>query len=401
MAESKTKSAAAKKLADKNAKPATKKVAAKALASDKPNQAVAETVVQETHSKARDLVEVAPHAAKKVAHAVEHTVKDVPHIAEEATELVADGAEAVAHQFTQVAKVSRRVTGRDISLVLAGFAVGAVAGGYVGFRIAEKKMRTRFDELLAEETNQVREHYRLKLSAREGEAMKPSIEDLTSFDEVANEKAQGIIDEMGYVPPQESATLSTEAKTPAQIMRDAPETERMREVEEEARNLVSEIEGGPGRSAERAQFVRETQNIFAQRDAREAVPEWDYAVEVKNRDPRLPYVIHVDEWRQNEREHEQLDLTYYEGDNVLCGDNDVIIDDVDEAIGLDNLNRFGHGGADKNTVHIRNEVREIDYEVVRSHGSFSMEVHGIDPNEMELRHSDRHGRGRQYFSDDD
>lgn len=392
MAESKTKSTAAKTLAKEGTSKAKKKVAAKVLASDKPNQAVAEAAVQEASSKARDLAKTA----------VEHVGDiDVPHLADEATELVADGAEAVADQFTTVAKVSRRISGRDISLILAGATVGAAVGGYVGFRIAEKRMRTRFDELLESETNQIREHYHQKLRAREGEDKKPSIKELATLDAAAQEKAEAIAREQGYVQPEEeSQTLSTEGKTPADIMREAPETEQMREVAEEGRELREAAPGGTDRTAERERFVQETRNIFAERDAAE-IPEWDYAVEIKSRNPTLPYVIHVDEYRENPAEHEQRDLTYYEGDGILSGENDAIIEDADEAIGLENLNRFGHGGGDANTVHIRNEVREIDYEVVRSQGSFAQEVHGFDPDEVGLQHSDRPSRGRRSFRDDE
>lgn len=382
MSESKTKVKAAKTLASKDTSKTAKKVAGKALASDKPNQAVAEAAVHESYVKGRAL-------AKSI---------DIPHIADEATELVADGAEVVAEQFTNVAKVSRRVSGRDVSLVLLGLGVGAVAGGYVGFRIAEKRMRVKFDELLEEETVQVREHYHQKLMAHDAESQKPALSDLATFSQ-QQKTAEELPEELGYVPPSASATLS--GKTPAQIMRDAPETEQMREVREEGERMVSEIEDvNPDRRGERAQFVRETQNIFAERDAK--APVWDYSTEIKSRNPAFPYVVHTDEYRENLLEHDQKDLTFYEGDGVLCGDNDVIVDDQDEAIGIDNLNRFGHGGADGNTVHVRNEVREIDYEVVRSHGSYSLEVHGIDPDETEdnIQHSDRSWRGRQTFEDD-
>jgi hypothetical protein len=393
MPESKTKSKAAKTLAKDGTSKAKKQVAAKVLASDHPNQAVAEAAAKEVQSKTRDLVDVVKHV-------------DVPHIADEATEYVAEGAEAVADQFVHVADVSRRLSGRDISLVLLGFTVGAVAGGYVGFRIAEKRLRVKFDELLETETVKVREHYHQKLLAQEAESRKPSSEELAALrledePETDPEGLKVVVEELGYIPPGPTSALIPDTQTPAQIMRDAPESEQMRQVREEGERNVSEITGANGdRSAERAQFVRETQNIFAQRDA-EVAAVWDYATEIKSRNPALPYVIHVDEYRENPGEHEQIDLTWYEGDGILAGEGDRIVDDVDEAIGLDNLNRFGHGGADGNEVHIRNEVREIDYDVVRSHGSYAQEVHGFDPEEGELRHSDRSWRGRQTFTDDD
>jgi len=385
MSESKTKTKAAKTLASKKAPKTAKKVAAKALAADKPNQAIAEAAVHESYVKGRKLVK----KAKQV---------NVPHIADEATELVADGAEVVAEQFTNVAKVSRRVSGRDISLVLLGLGVGAVAGGYVGFRIAEKRMRGKFDKLLEEETAQVRDHYQQKLIAHNAESQKPALEDLATFSQ-QQKIAETLPEELGYVPPSASATLS--GKTPAQVMRDAPETKQMRDVREEGERMASEIEVvNPDRRGERAQFVKDTQNIFAERDAK--APIWDYSTEIKTRTPTAPYVVHVDEFRENSLEHEQKGLTYYESDGVLCGDNDVIVDDQEETIGIDNLTRFGHGGADANTVHVRNEVREVDYEVVLSYGSYSLEVHGIDPDETEdnIQHSDKSWRGRLTFEDE-
>ena len=109
--------------------------------------------------------------------------------------------------------------------------------------------------------------------------------------------------------------------------------------------------------------------------------EWDYAVETKNRDPLVPYIIHTDEFNENPSEHVQVTYTYYEMDDVLAGDRDEVIEDMDTQIGLGNLGHWGHGSGDPNIVYIRNEYMQIDAEVCRDPGSY------VEQTRRNIRHS--------------
>ena len=52
-----------------------------------------------------------------------------------------------------------------------------------------------------------------------------------------------------------------------------------------------------------------------------------------------PYVIPPEQFG-DEEEYEQISLTYY-ADGVLADENDEVIEDVEDAVGIDSLNHFG------------------------------------------------------------
>lgn len=51
-------------------------------------------------------------------------------------------------------------------------------------------------------------------------------------------------------------------------------------------------------------------------------------------------MIPPEQFGDNE-EHEQISLTYY-ADGVLADENDEVIEDVEDAVGIDSLNHFGN-----------------------------------------------------------
>jgi hypothetical protein len=73
----------------------------------------------------------------------------------------------------------------------------------------------------------------------------------------------------------------------------------------------------------------EVRTIFKERDAQEArspatsssrVDEWD-SRGARRRSPDIPYVIHYDE-RDEMEDYQEVTLTYYDGDDVLCDERD-------------------------------------------------------------------------------
>lgn len=119
---------------------------------------------------------------------------------------------------------------------------------------------------------------------------------------------------------------------------------------------------------------------------------WDQDQEQSKRDahPLEPYVISRDEFNAAEPGYNQLSVTYFAEDDVLIDDKEEVIPDLDNTVGIDNLNRFGHGSGDNRIVYIRNDHLEADFEVVRSEGSYNKEVLGFDDRRLE--HSDRRPR---------
>lgn len=90
----------------------------------------------------------------------------------------------------------------------------------------------------------------------------------------------------------------------------------------------------------------------------------DNKIEEKEEDEEMegPYVISPEEF--DESEYETETLTYY-ADGILTDLYDNIIEekDIDGLIGKDSLNHFGEFEDD--TVFVRNDEKEIDYEILR------------------------------------
>lgn len=61
--------------------------------------------------------------------------------------------------------------------------------------------------------------------------------------------------------------------------------------------------------------------------------------------------------------YETISLCWYE-DGVLADDQGIVIEEVDELIGLDNLKRFGE--YEEHAIHVRNDEQRVDYEVLMS-----------------------------------
>lgn len=113
--------------------------------------------------------------------------------------------------------------------------------------------------------------------------------------------------------------------------------------------------------------------------------EWDYKVELEARDKTRPYIIHVDEFVADEMGWgSQSTLTWYEGDQVLCDEQDKPIYNHSETVGE---LRFGHGSNDANVVYIRNEKLQSEFEVLRDTDSYENVVLGKQMERMDLKHS--------------
>lgn len=80
-----------------------------------------------------------------------------------------------------------------------------------------------------------------------------------------------------------------------------------------------------------------------------------------------PYVISPGE--VGECDYPVMSLTYYEGDGVLTDSFDKIIRNVDEIVGEDFADHFGEYEDD--SVFVRNEEQEVDYEILKDYRSYS------------------------------
>lgn len=118
-------------------------------------------------------------------------------------------------------------------------------------------------------------------------------------------------------------------------------------------------------------------NIFTVDD------DWNYELEYEKRGNGI-YIIHADEYIQGDYEFKQETVTYYVEDDIMADMEDTPIYNYYDRMGE---LKFGHGSKDKNVVYIRNERLNREWEVLRHHGSYEVEVKGLYNDGGELKHS--------------
>lgn len=113
---------------------------------------------------------------------------------------------------------------------------------------------------------------------------------------------------------------------------------------------------------------------------------WNHDEEVASRSTEEPYVLHEDEFIENESGYNQTTVTYYAGDDIMADQEDTPIYNYS---GLMGELKFGHGTTDVNVVYIRNDMHKKEWEVLLHPGKFAIEVlgHQYDDEEVSLQHS--------------
>jgi hypothetical protein len=218
-----------------------------------------------------------------------------------------------------------------LGFAIIGVGVGLLAGVGVGYLLGKRKYEKKAEEEIAE----MRLYFHHKQAATEARLKAPISE---------------VVEYLGYKKAEDQPG--------------ATETEQV-EVQ---------------RSIE--------QNVFDSRPAEDLT--WDYDVEKAERaaNPGKPYVIHLDEF--GEEGYSTVCYTYYEDDEILADERDEPVDDVDNLVGLENLQKFGHGSDNVNIVMVRNDSISVDMEIAKSAGKYSDEVgflqHNYSVEKMRRRH---------------
>lgn len=124
----------------------------------------------------------------------------------------------------------------------------------------------------------------------------------------------------------------------------------------------------------------ETNNIFED--------NWDVAEEIANRTEDAPYILHVNEFFENDKGYRQTTLTWYDGDKILCDEDNTPIYAPQKVVGK---LEFGRGSNDPNMVYIRNDKLKAEYEISRDPGHYQIEVLGLEMEAQaeadDLKHS--------------
>lgn len=203
--------------------------------------------------------------------------------------------------------------------LIATAAVCLTVGSAIGYKYAEKKLLSEFEERLERETNLVRRMYK-----PDHETPQDMVEKLHGEALKIMEEYQNGTDESPMVPPQEP-------KEPVAYHKIRPSTVEIGKKEEKVIH----------------------RSVFEPTDDRGPI-----------------FIISPEE--NEEGGFENATWTYYAGDGVVTDIHEDRIEDFEKYIGTDFVNHFG----ESNTVYVRNEITLFDYEIVRSHGSYRQEVLG-------------------------
>lgn len=230
------------------------------------------------------------------------------------------------------------------SLKMAGAAtVGAGIGLFVGYKVAEKRLAVRFDERLEAETADMREFY-------------------TNVKQKYNTPEEAAA---ALIPDTDGETITLEDP---RVKTQRVQYNKIVKVEKYAG--LDEFKEEIGEACETDPVVHH--NVFDEQAG-------------------VPRIILQEDFMQNETGYEQATLTYYVKGGVLTDQRDEVIDNAEEVIGKILPVQFGEGSSDPNTVHIRNDKLQMEFEVVKSERSYEEDVLGQDDTETPAQRIRRQG----------
>lgn len=257
---------------------------------------------------------------------------------------IQEGAEKVADGLEEIVAAAPASINKGVL-----FAGGVIIGVSVGFIVAKKILEKKITAEAEAEIQAVRDiYYEKAVKLEEDSGARRVMDEKRSVEEIMRDR--------GYTAEDQRYTDAEQAAI------------------EEANLAAARAERAAEEAEESAEAVK--QNVFNN----DGVPDWNWDVETAFReqlDDGVPYVLHRDEYNANERDYEQMVLTYFAGDDVLADNHDTPVDDQDALVGLANLGRFGHGSGDPNTVLVRNPEHRMEYEIVVSEGKFSEQRRGM------------------------
>jgi hypothetical protein len=264
----------------------------------------------------------------------------------------------------------------------------AFAGGAVsGYFYAKKRLETSYQitEVVEYDIEEdVEEHEipgQMSMESIDIEEIKRAVEDVvekTEDDEPVVRRSPVVIDEEVY--SQHFGAVEGVEVTSETIEATIETDDAIIEVTQDIATMEEgELYTGP---------LVTTSNVFAADD-----DDWNTAEELKGRTPGAPYVLHKDEFFDDEMDFSQLTLTYYEGDQIMTDEDEKPVYNHERLVGP---LMFGHGSGDPNVFYVRNHNQRAEYEIVRHTGLYSEEVLGLEIENnarvRDLKHSVRRFR---------
>jgi hypothetical protein len=222
---------------------------------------------------------------------------------------------------------------KQLWTIIGTAGVSLAVGGAAGFLIAQRRLQTVYDAILAEEIKATKDFY--------------SRLHKTEFDSPQAAAEFFGLKDVNVVAEEDEAELYEAVRQ----YRSKNDIEIKTEVDPEVAESL--------------------QNVFTEHG-----DNWD--LEKQSRSEDEPYILHVDEFMQNDGDHTQVELTYYEVDGILADEREEHMDDPEKFIGDGQLLKFGYQSEDPNVVYIRNELLAMDFCIKKNTGSYKKQVLGFD-----------------------
>ncbi len=282
----------------------------------------------------------------------------------------------------KVSKILNNSMAVPISVGLMSFGVGIGLGYILGQRRNKIEIHTLPDQLKMDfNADELSEMQKLVQKRNKKDSVIPAqkVVDIPKYEKGEDGRYVKVIEEENILP-QEVADVPDDAvaRHPAASIDDGRTfvAEKIKEAMTTTKEVVEET----------VETVKHS--IFANDD-----DDWNYAREVRNRTPEEPYVIHKDEFYSDEKGYAQSTLVYYSGDNILCDEDDTPVYNHDRVTGP---LLFGHGSGDPNVVHIRNDSRKSEYEILYDPGLYSQDVLGLEIEDNQRVKGIEHSKNRQF-----
>lgn len=212
-----------------------------------------------------------------------------------------------------------------------------LAGMFIGHQRAKSQLAEEFEAELAQEIDELRSAYARKYKREEYETPEKARETLST-----QRPPQGFTPRKTFIGPRSGQEIPESPYHRPPDVSDA-------DLQNIATSLAKEegyIQGHNG--------------------------EEDWLMESQNFDENLPHIITVDEFLSNtdDNNYDRPTYAYYSDDDVLLDESGQIIEDIDDIVGRENLQRFGEGSKNPNLIYIRNRNIEKDIEITRIPDSY-------------------------------
>ena len=235
----------------------------------------------------------------------------------------------------------------NTKMILA-FIGGAAIGSLVCFAL----IKEQYDVLLEEELKAMKDHYEKELELVDADYTEELRGLVSELDDEEKKMDQYVDYVKKYSSPQEQVIKMQEHRGARASMK---LSEELTDEDMLPDDILKDLEDADDQFKD---YV----------DSRH--PEDDPAEE--------PYTISYVEFANENQHYDKITIMYYDADGVLTDDDNDVIPDVDGLVGLDNLNNFGKYSKDPNVVHVRNEKRNVDFEICLAPGvSYQETILGI------------------------